>query len=107
MGNKHLSDVYTNKLSYIQFMKMKGDTNNYQLKLMKEMAIKALRNELTERQQQIFTLYYGEEINTPTIAKILNLNQSTVSRHLTTARKKLQKIFDYNMIGLQIERNYL
>ena len=55
----------------------------------------ALREELTERQEQMVRMYYIEQHTMHEIAAMLEINVSTVSRTLTAARKKLRRVLKY------------
>ena len=55
----------------------------------------ALREELTPRQAQMVRMYYIEQHTMRDIAAILELNPSTVSRTLKSAREKLKRCLRY------------
>ena len=55
----------------------------------------ALREELTERQEQMVRMYYIEQHTMRQIAAALEVNVSTVSRTLAAARKKLRRVLKY------------
>lgn len=55
----------------------------------------ALERTLTERQKQMLRLYYLEQIPMKEIARLLGVNQSTVSRTLKTVREKLEVCLRY------------
>ena len=55
----------------------------------------ALREELTERQEQMVRMYYIEQRTMREIAAMLEVNVSTVSRTLAAARKKLRRVLKY------------
>lgn len=50
-----------------------------------------IANWLTGRQQQILTMYFIDNLKQREIARKLNINQSTVSRTITKAKKRLRK----------------
>lgn len=60
----------------------------------------AIENELTSRQRQLVRLYYLEQYSMKDIAKMLEVNPSTVSRTLALARKRLKKCLRYGGGGL-------
>ena len=68
------------------------DDNSANRERMKKMLVKAMKTALTDRQMSCLSMYYFDELKTREIAEILGLSQSTVSRHLTAARKNLQKL---------------
>ena len=56
---------------------------------------KAIKRELTPRQQQCVAYYYYDKMKMADIAKQLGLNTSTVSRHLKKARERLSSVISY------------
>ena len=59
---------------------------------MKEMLGKAMKKQLTDRQRQCLSMYYFENKKMEQISSELGLHKSTISRHITAARVKLQKL---------------
>lgn len=70
-------------------------TNEDKLKLAKKALKKVVEEQLTTRQKQVIVLYYYEQVNMPTIAKMLGVNPSTVSRTLNRARQNIMKYLQY------------
>ncbi len=64
---------------------------------MKKILIRALETELTEKQRKCITDYYLLRRKEKEIACELGISPSTVSRHITNARKKLRHIASYYM----------
>ncbi|MBR1659595.1 MAG: sigma-70 family RNA polymerase sigma factor [Oscillospiraceae bacterium] len=60
----------------------------------------AIREELTERQRQMVGMYYLEQHTMRDIALTLGLNQSTVSRTLAAARRRLRRCLRYTSRAL-------
>ncbi|MDE7279532.1 MAG: sigma-70 family RNA polymerase sigma factor [Oscillospiraceae bacterium] len=54
-----------------------------------------IENELSERQRQMIALYYFNRINIPEIAKMLNVNRSTVSRTISRGRRNIMEKMKY------------
>ncbi len=69
-----------------------GSDNMERLKHMKKLVSKAVRVSLTERQRVCLTMYYIDEMKLSDIADKLELDKSTVSRHITSARRKLKQL---------------
>lgn len=69
--------------------------NKNQIKKMSAAVHLALENELTNRQKTCIELYYFQNYKIPEIAKELNLNKSTVSRHLAKGRFAIKKTVEY------------
>lgn len=75
-----------------------GETNQEQILKLKKVLNKAIKEELTLKQQQVIDLYYFQSKNTVQIAKILNRNKSTVSRTKQVALKKLKECLKYSIL---------
>lgn len=74
--------------------------NTSSILYMKKLLKKAGGICLTERQKLIVDLYYYRGLTMPEIAEELNINVSTVSRHLKAARLRLIKFSEgVNAIG--------
>ncbi len=56
---------------------------------MKRLLKNAMNRVLTERQKRCICMYYFDNMRIEDIGKELGLHKSTVSRHITAARKKL------------------
>ena len=72
-----------------------GADNRPQRERMKKLLLRAMRRELTERQRECLTLYYLEGLKMKDIARSLCLSTPTVSRHISTAVRKLRRIAGY------------
>lgn len=64
---------------------------------MKKILSQAIGTELTDKQRKCITDYYLLRKKEKDIAKELGISPSTVSRHISTARKKLRHIASYYM----------
>lgn len=69
--------------------------NKKDLKKMSAAVHFALENELTDRQKTCIDLYYFKNYKIPDIAKMLDINKSTVSRHLAKGRFAIKKTVEY------------
>ncbi len=56
---------------------------------------RVLREELTEKQQEVLLAYYIHRQNIPQIAKARGVHKSTVSRTLKRAEDKLRRYLRY------------
>lgn len=70
------------------------DINNEHQKMLKVL-VKAIDGELTPRQKQCLTMYYGKNMRIVDISRELNVYPSTVSRHIKKARSRLKIIIGY------------
>ena len=72
-----------------------GCSNRFERERMKQILSRAMRHELTERQRDCLTMYYLEGMKMKDIASVLHLSKSTVTRHIQSATRKLQKVASY------------
>lgn len=66
-----------------------AESNSELLKKVKKIMLQIIKNDLTPRQKEIIMLYYFKNMNTVEIARMLNVDSSTVSRTLCRARRNL------------------
>lgn len=71
------------------------NTNTADLKRKTRFLMKLIDRELTEQQRLCATAYWLNGQKQKEIAASLGLSPSTVSRHITAARKKLQNVAQY------------
>lgn len=90
----HFTDENTNTILFSSFVP-NGTTNSESRRKMKEIISKAIVTELTDMQRICLTEHYLNDKKQKEIASELGLNASTVSRHITKARRKLQNIASY------------
>ena len=88
-----LDDKNTERISY--YLANHGADNRAQRERMKQLLARAMRHELTERQRECVTLYYLEGMKMKDIARSLCLSPATVSRHISSAVRKLRRIAAY------------
>ena len=90
----HFTDENTNTILFSSF-NPNSTTNSESRRKMKEIISKAIVTELTDMQRICLTEHYLNDKKQKEIASELGLNASTVSRHITKARRKLQNIASY------------
>ncbi len=78
---------------------MAGDNGREQAALRENLA-RALREELTPRQQEVLELYYGERMNLAQIGDALGVCPSTVSRTLRRGEERLWRCLRYGSPAL-------
>ena len=88
-----LDDKNTQLFSY--YLSNHGSDNRPERERMKRILSRAIRYELTERQRECIRMYYLEGIKMKDIARSLGLSNSTVSRHISSATRKLRKVASY------------
>lgn len=74
---------------------LQGSDNRPERERMKRILLRAIRHELTDRQRDCITKYYLEGMKMTEIARSLCLSKSTVSRHISSATRKLRKVASY------------
>ena len=89
---KHTQPYYGEYASFIQ--EMSGDNSKSHALLLKNLT-RAVREELTERQWEMMSLYYMEQMKMQDIADLLCVNVSTVSRTIARGRDKLKRCLRY------------
>ncbi|MDL2232190.1 sigma-70 family RNA polymerase sigma factor [Ruminococcaceae bacterium OttesenSCG-928-L11] len=80
---------------YLEFQRSKDAPDEAQIEaewLKQHRRLRAVLDKLTPRQQQVYILRIGYEMKEDAIAERLHISQSTVSRHLKFANKKIQKV---------------
>jgi RNA polymerase sigma factor (sigma-70 family) len=80
-----------------QNMIIGNDSNRRQIELMRDALKKAIKRELTERQQYILIEYYFKERSMTDIARELGITKSTVSRHISRSKERLKQSLKYGM----------
>ena len=75
------------------------DTNESFLEELLRAVRCAVQNELTDCQRRCFTLYFEEGLTVRQIARRLNVNDSTASRHLAAAKNKVRRYARYCAFG--------
>lgn len=92
----HITPDNMNRL-FFGTQKQGGHTNEESRNKMKKILYSALQSELTDRQRNCLIEHYLNGKKEKDIAFEQNLNPSTVSRHITKAKEKLQHIASYYM----------
>ena len=69
--------------------------NSQELSRLKRNLIRALREDVTQRQRQALLLYYAEGRNMREIGEKLGVDKSTVSRTIKRGEKRLQRCLRY------------
>ena len=96
----HITDKNINQVSYDLFQRfssMETMDNTDKRNRMKEILHKAIQSELTDKQRMCLLLHYYKGMKMKDIALKLGLCNSTVSRHIASATKKLKNIAQYYM----------
>lgn len=92
---KNVSFDHLFEADLAKIVKKKGPSNKTKIENLKKMISLIVKQELTKKQQKILKLYFVEGFKYNQIAKILNVNKSTISRTKTRAFKTIEKILKY------------
>ena len=82
---------------------MAGD-NQTQIQELHAALAKALREEVTDRQQQVLFLYYVQGLNMRQIAEALGVERSTISRTLKRGEERIRHRMRYGGADLMQAR---
>ena len=69
--------------------------NSAELSRLKRNLIRALKEDVTPRQREVLTLYYGQGLNRREIGQKLGVDKSTVSRTIKRGERRLQRCLRY------------
>ena len=88
-----LDEKNTPLISY--YLSNHGADNRPERERMKRILSRAIRHELTDRQRECLVLHYLHGMKQRDVARSLGLSASTVSRHISSAERKLRHIAGY------------
>ncbi|MDD6847960.1 MAG: sigma factor-like helix-turn-helix DNA-binding protein [Oscillospiraceae bacterium] len=71
------------------------ETNDRDISKMKKILHKAIECELTDKQKYCVCQYYYNGRSMKSIASELQVNPSTVTRHIQNARRRLKRVAQY------------
>ena len=91
-----LGQYEDNVFSLERFYENNIKMNNEEKSGAKNAVIMAIDEELTHKQREVLLLYYFEGKSTIEIAKMLGINKSSVSRLLSRAKMRIEKVLKYN-----------
>ena len=82
--------------SFDKFSEIEASIDAEQRLSAEKAVVMAIDEELTDRQKEVLLLYYFEGKNIIEIAKMLGVNKSSVSRLLSRAKMRIEKVLKYN-----------
>lgn len=92
-------EIFGDRLPMLQRSLNNGD-NRKQLDQIKNYLSKAIDEELTDRQKQIINMFFFDGKTLTEISNVLEINKSTVSRHITRSKEKLKDALQYGLFPL-------
>ena len=89
-GKMYAADmaVYSRQMS-------ETNTNSSELSRLKRNLLRALQEDVTDRQRQVLLLYYAEGMNMREIGEQIGVDKSTVSRTIKRGERRLQRCLRY------------
>ena len=77
------------------YSRQMASDNSQELDRLKRNLIRALREDVTEKQRKVLLLYYAEGYNMREIGEQLGVDKSTVSRTIKRGERRLQRCLRY------------
>lgn len=71
------------------------NTNSSQISRLRRNLIRCLREDVTERQRTMLTMYYAQGLNQRQIGEALGVDKSTVSRTIKRGEQRLRRCLRY------------
>ena len=71
------------------------NTNSAQIDRLRRNLIRCLREDVTERQRTVLTMYYAQGLNQRQIGELLGVDKSTVSRTIKRGERRLRRCLRY------------
>lgn len=82
------------------YTRQMGETNDHEMSILRRNLGRAMREELTDRQREVMTLYYCDGKNMREIGEELSIDKSTVSRTISRGEKRLRRCLRYGAAAL-------
>ena len=77
------------------YCRQMAQDNSQEISRLKRNLIRALREDVTDKQRQMLLLYYAEGKNMREIGEALGVDKSTVSRTIQRGERRLQRCLRY------------
>lgn len=81
----------------ISWLRENAETNDAAMERLKRNLLKAVNEELTPKQRETLLMYYFEDLSMAEIAEKQGVTLSTVSRSITRAKKRLERVLKYSL----------
>lgn len=85
-------------LSLRMYEEQNAQDNREKLNRIGRLIQPAMESELNEKQRDIMMKYYFNGMTMQEISDVYGINRSTVSRYLTRARRKLERVLRYTFL---------
>lgn len=96
MANTRYERVSLHRADLEVYLRFLASENSGQMEVLRRKLVKALKEDVTDRQRQVLFLYYVAELNMRQIAEALGVDPSTVSRTLRRGEERLRRILRYS-----------
>lgn len=92
----------TNRASEVRgdllaWLRENAETNGETINRLKQNLLKAVNEELTPKQRETLLMYYYENLSMAEIAEKQGVTLPTVSRSITRAKKRLERVLKYSL----------
>lgn len=87
--------IYAADMARYARMLEEENTNAEELSRVKLALLRALQEDITEKQRQYLLLYYGEGLNMVQIGEKMGVDKSTVSRTIQRGESRLRRCLRY------------
>lgn len=94
-------EIASDKSAFKAYFTADTDVPDGEYNRIKSALAMAIREELTTKQREYLTLYYGQNRTMAEIAETYGVNKSTVSRVIKRAQNKLKRVLKYASPRLQ------
>lgn len=99
-NNKLQLNEFTESLAgMLEYSKTFERNNEYEYKKLLKILSKIIIGELTERQRECIVMKYYKNLTVTQIACDLGVGKSTISRHISKAKKRLHKVLKYYLMS--------
>ena len=78
-----------------EYARQMSEDNSAEMTRLKRNLVRALREDVTDRQRQALTMYYVQGFNMREIGESLGVDRSTVSRTIKRGERRLQRCLRY------------
>ena len=90
-------DVREGRASLLAWLQENAEDNQADLDKMRRNLVRAIREELTPRQQKLLQMHYFERLSKAEIARRVGVHKSTVTRTISRAESKLKHVLSYTV----------
>lgn len=85
------------------YARLMSEDNSRQMQCLRRNVMRAIREEVTERQRQMLLMYYAQNMKMAEIAAELGVERSTVSRTIKRGEARLKRCLRYGAARLLSE----